>query len=371
MTTTLTQANNQWASRPADERFGSLQAMHDAAMSYRTTAAVAKIKHDALRVAASGGELILTGPKGGEATMTNWSFGQVAERAKAPAAYLKTLPAQLAAECLNLGLARHKGPDAQLLVSKNPGTGLMSARAVTSDKYSRIWNADITKRLCELEARGPWQPAPAAFDGSRGLYLGDRDMFAFLVDNERRIFEKGPGGGLSRGFFCWNSEVGDASFGIMSFLYEYVCGNHRVWGAQNINEARIIHIGHDQSAKAFQMMTVEVKKYAESSAADDELKVERARTYQIGATKDEVLDAIFKLKVPTITKKLAGEAYALAEQRVDWYGSPRSAWGYAGALTEIARDMPNANDRHALNLAGTRVTASVSSRPRSRRTGRC
>jgi hypothetical protein len=180
-------------------------------------------------------------------------------------------------------------------------------------------------------------------------------MFAFLVDNERRIFEKGPGGGLSRGFFVSNSEVGDASFQIMTFLYEYVCGNHRVWGVQNVNEARVIHIGNDQSGKAFQMMTVEVRKYAEASAADDEAKVLSARRYQIGADKDSVLDAIFKLKVPAITKKIAGEAYALAEQRVDWYGSPRTAWGYAGGLTEIARDLPNANDRHALDVAATKV----------------
>lgn len=354
MSITLTKANSQWATRPADERFGSLQAMHDAATKFRTSAAVAKIKANALRVAAEGNELVLTGPKGGNATLTNWSFGQVAEKAKAPANYLKTLPASIAADCINAGLKRADGSDHQLLLARDGGDRL-TARAVTSDKYSRIWNADITKRLLELEAKGPWQPAPAAFDGSRGLYLGDRDMFAFLVDNERRIFEKGPGGGLSRGFFTWNSEVGDASFGIMTFLYEYVCGNHRVWGVQDVNEARIIHIGRDQSAKAFEMMTVEVRKYAEASSADDEAKVLSARQYQIGASKDDVLDAIFKLKVPAITKKIATQAYDLAEQRVDWYGSPRTAWGYAGALTEIARDMPNANDRHALNLAGTRV----------------
>lgn len=352
--TTLTQANAQWSRRPADERFGSLQAMHDAAVGFRTTAAVAKIKANALRVAASGNDLVLTGPKGQEAELTNWSFGQVAAKAKAPADYMMKLPASIAADCINHGLGRADASDSQLLFARG-ADGKLTARAVTSDKYSRIWNSDITSRLLELEARGPWQPAPAAFDGSRGLYLGDRDMFAFLVDNERRIFETGPGGGLSRGFFVWNSEVGDASFGIMTFLYEYVCGNHRVWGASNVNEARIIHIGKDQSAKAFDMLTVEVKKYADASAADDEAKVLAARRYQIGASKDDVLNAIFKLKVPAITKKIAGDAYALAEKREDWYGSPRTAWGYAGALTEIARDMPNANDRHALNLAGTRV----------------
>jgi predicted transcriptional regulator of viral defense system len=103
------------------------------------------------------------------------------------------------------------------------------------------------------------------------------------------------------------------------------------------------------------MTQVEIKKYAEASVADDELKVERCRRYQIGADKLSVLDAIFKLKVPAITKTLAGRAYDLAEQRVDCYGSPRTAWGYAGGLTEIARDLPNANDRHALDTAATRV----------------
>ena len=355
MSATLTQANAQWERRPADERFGSLEAMHNAAMAFRTSATVEEIKTTALRVAAQDNDLVLIGANGDGASLTNWSFSQLANRASAPAAYLKTLPATLAAECLNTGLSR-AGDDekgAQLLLG-NP-SGKTIARAVTSDKYSRIWNADITSRLLELEARGPWQPAPAAFDGSRGLYLGDRDMFAFLVDNERRIFEKGPGGGLSRGFFVSNSEVGDASFSLMTFFYEYVCGNHRVWGAQGIAEAKIIHIGHDQASKAFDMMQVEVKKYAEASAAEDELKVERCRKYQIGANKDSVLDAIFKLKAPAITKTIAGKAYDLAEQRVDWYGSPRTAWGYAGGLTEIARDLPNASDRHQLDLAATRI----------------
>lgn len=353
--TTLTNANAQWSSRPADERFGSLQAMHDRATQARTMGAVAKIKSNALRVVADGSDLMLEGATGTRADMTNWSFGQVAERAHAPAAYLRTLPATVAAECLNIGLKRSDDDStAQVLVARK-ATSQLTARAITSDKYSRIWNCDITKRLIDLEAAGPWQPAPAAFDGSRGLYLGDRDMFAFMVDNERRIFETGPGGGLSRGFFVWNSEVGAASFGIMMFLYEYVCGNHRVWGVSNINELRVIHVGNGQDRKAFDKMTVELRRYADASASDDEAKITAARQFQIAATKDEVLDAVFALKAPALTRKVIGQAYDVAEQRVDWYGSPRSAWGLAGGLTEIARDLPNASDRHALDTAATKV----------------
>ncbi len=346
-------AHRQWASRPDDESFKSIAELHAAAMTWRTSATVEAIKANALRVAAAGDDLIL--PQFGEASMSNWAFRQICERAKAPAGYLSTLPATLAADCINDGLEnRAEDAEAMLLLGRD-GNQLSTARAITSGKYSRIWNSDITKRLLDLESEGTWKPAPAAFDGKRGLYLGERDMFAFLVDNERRIFETLPGGGLSRGFCTSNSEVGDGSYNLWTFLYEYICGNHRIWGMQNVEQVKVIHIGHDQASKAFEQMRIEVAKYAEGSASDDEAKIESMRTVELGASKNEVLDAIFKLKLSAITKKVAGDAYDLAEKRVDWYGNPRSIWGYAGALTEIARDMPNASDRQALDHAASKV----------------
>jgi hypothetical protein len=346
-------ANAQWASRPVDERFGSIADLHAAVVGFKTSATVETIKANALRVAAAGNQLIL--PAFDNAVLNSWTFKQVADRAKAPAGYLATLPALLAADCVNDGLVnRAEEADAQLLFGRD-AQGRLTARAVTSGKYSRIWNADITSRLVDLEQDGVWRPAPAAFDGSRGLYAGERDMFAFLVDNDRRIFESAPGGGLSRGFCVSNSEVGDGAFNLWTFFYEYICGNHRIWGEAGVEQTKVIHIGNNQASKAWDMLRVEVTKYAEASAADDEAKIERMMAVEIGATKDEVLDAIFKLKLSAITKTVAGDAYKLAEQRVDWYGSPRSVWGYAGALTEIARDMPFAADRNALDVAASKV----------------
>ena len=183
-----------------------------------------------------------------------------------PRSAAASLAPTLAADCLNAGLPEADG-DARLLLNGD-ASGHMTARAITSDRYSRIWNADITARLLDLEAGGVWQPAPAAFDGSRGLYLGDRDMFAFMVDNERRIFETLPGGGLSRGFFAWNSEVGAASFGIMTFLYEYVCGNHRVWGAKQVSEVRLRHVGEGLDHRAFSTLRATLINYANTSASE-------------------------------------------------------------------------------------------------------
>ena len=347
---TLTKAHTEWSKRPADERFSSVQDMHDRALyiryASRTTSPTAINK---LRAIVDGDNVRLQGSSGATVAFNHWSFGQLATRAEAPASYVRNLPAELSAACLNDGLARAEG-DGQLLINSDT----MTARAITSPKYSRIWNSEITSRLLDLEASGPWQPAPAAFDGSRGLYLGDRDMFAFMVDNERRIFESLPGGGLGRGFFLWNSEVGAASVGVCTFLYEYVCGNHRVWGASEVKELRIRHVGGDLDNRAFGKFRAELTEYANSSAADDELRIQRMRDKTIGATKQDVIDAIFS-RFPKLGKRTTIAAADLAEVRADWYGNPRSVWGIAGAITEIARDMPNASDRDELNRIGSKV----------------
>jgi hypothetical protein len=362
--TVLTKANRQWAIRPADERFASLQAMFDAANDCAVSAAVAKIKADALRVVAVDDAVKVVGTEGRQADFTNWSFGQLASRVGAPAGYLASLPAPLAAECLNTGLAglqlqnsvaadgESSAHDSKALFDRRNG---LTLRALTSDRYSRIWDVDVIRRLMALESAGPWQPAPAAFDGSRGLYRGDRDMFAFLVDSERRIFEQAPGGGLSRGFFTWNSEVGAAAFGIASFLYEYVCGNHRVWGVQGLTEFRVVHIGKGADGKAWNALACELTRYAESSAGDDEARIASAKRFTLGATKDEVLDTVFAIRSPLLTRKTIGAAYDRAEEHADWYGSPRSAWGLAGGLTELGRDAVNADTRRAIDTAAGKI----------------
>jgi len=358
--TVLMQATNQWSSRPADERFKSLADLNAAVMHHRAVAVEApNVNLGECRITTElddiGGRVIpvFEGPTGKTARFTHHSFGQLCRRIGAPAAYLRTLPAGLASSNVNNGLqkieARDNGEGDNLLFAQN---GSLVLRAALSPSYTRIWNSDITSRLIRLTEQAPeWQPAPVAFDGSRGLYASDKDMFAFLVDNDRRIFETLPGGGLGRGFFVSNSEVGDASFRVTTFYYEYICGNHRVWGASGVSEIRIPHIGNADE-RAFAKLSVELRKYADSTVGEDEAKVESMRRYELGATKDEVLDAVFNLGV---TKRLAAQTLALAEQREDWYGSPRSVWGFTGALTEIARDLPNADERVALERQAGKI----------------
>jgi len=351
--TTLMKANSQWSNRAPDERFDSIEAMHAQALLYQAQAKEFSIKSPrvlAKAIDVSDGEIVLNNKNATrQARLTNWSFGQLCKEAEAPPSYLSRLPAPLAKECLQTGLMNAPDDECKIMFRENGGVQL---RALNSPRYSRIWNADITKRLVDLKSRGTWQEAPAAYDGSRGQYLGDRDMFAFFVDNNRRIFERAPGGGLSRGFFAWNSEVGYASFGVMMFMYQHICGNHIVWEASNISEIRVRHVG-DANSRGFQNLMVQVRKYAEGSATEDEARIEAAHTYKLGTTQDEVLARLFGLNLAP--KKTMEAAYDVACKHEDWYGDPRSAWAVSSGITQIARDLPNADARVALDRVGAKV----------------
>lgn len=365
--TTLMQAFNQWASRPADERFSSLESLITAVRSVRERARTSKhVNLAQCEVTTLDETPMLRSPSGVIADMTHHAFGQLCRLVEAPAHYLRTLPAALAADNLNLGLCRLPESadadtmafDATLLVDMQDAGAATPARRIRqfcSEKYGRIWNLDVALRLQRLTHERPeWQPAPAAFDGSRGLYASDEDMFCFMVDNDRRIFESLPGGGLGRGFFVSNSEVGAGSFTVTTFLYEYVCGNHRVWGAKGVKELRIPHLGNADE-KAFRSLTIELTKYADSSASYDEELIRRARAKIFGATKDEVLDAVFGLRIDGMSRKMIAAGFDRAVEREDRYGDPTSAWALAGGITELSQEKPNAKDRTTLDRAAGKL----------------
>lgn len=373
----LFKAHAQWKSRPVDERFKSVQEMHGAVTEYRNSAVGATMPYNDLRVEAVNGEVKLVGKSGTPATLTHWSMGQLSQRAGAPAHYLRSLPAELAVKNLNHGLeARNDANDqAQLLFHQN---GSLILRAATSEVYDRIWNNDITGRLIRLQENNPNWTNPMAYkvlapgtDGQwptmsqqmerAGLYASDHDMFAFLVD-ESKTLEGGPQG-LNRGFFVWNSEVGASSFGFMAFLYDRVCGNNIVWGATDVQEFRIRHTA-GASDKAFGQLAVELKKYSESATGQIETMIKQAKAYELGATKEDVLDRLFglaaKLKTPELNKTRLTQAVELAEQRTERYGNPYSMWGVVSGLTEASQWLSHTDDRVKIDKAAGKLLKTIS-----------
>lgn len=372
----ITSAHAQWANRPADQRFWTLNDLHAAVKNHRACAAEASLDMADLRVEAIDGRVEISGRAGTHAEITNFAFGQLSARAGAPAAYLQSLPATLAVQNINHGLkARADHGPARLLLHKNGG---YYARAITSEKYSRIWNDSIAEKLLQLQDQGwvappayvPWNgcegietriatAADAALSltikpgmtiAPAGLYASFEDMFVFLVQ-PGKVIADGSASGLMRGIIVWNSEVGKSTFGMQSFYFRGVCGNHIIWDAEDVKELRMRHVGLTDG-RAFRNLEIELRTYANGSATLMEAKIENARTFQIANTTPEaVIDFVFAKKI--LSRADARKAFDAVQPEID--GAPNTAWGFAQGVTRISQNEQNADKRMELDRAAGKV----------------
>lgn len=277
---TITEASRQWATRPAEERFISLPEMHARLVYQRAISRAAVVSSRRLRAVPADDNrgLLVEGPNGHGYAPTHWAFGQAANLVGAPGAYLRDLPAPLAADCLNYGFqVERDAQDVGVLLTKN-GTGEL--RAMTGPRYGRIWNSDVVAALMDRfgdGATGPWR-VPGVFGklvevdrSSTTLFASDRDLFVFLADEQNRIElpdrRDGATGSLARGFFVSNSETGAGALRVKTFLFDYVCANRIVWGAHELDE---ISIRHTASApdRFLEEVTPALLAYSQSSAAN-------------------------------------------------------------------------------------------------------
>lgn len=377
--TSLMAASRQWAERPADQRFWTLQELLDRTKMYAEQCVVKPVPLGACEVITAGEDLRLAGPEGGEAEFMHYSFGQVASLAQAPASYLRTLPAQLAADNLNHGLMRLEGTQS-LMFHKNGGLHL---RCVTSDKYARIWNWEVAELALALQENDGWVTPPARPCGiagvpvrkatqsdvlvktahpelgirvgddisPAGLYASDHDLFIFQV-NEDAAIDAGDGETMYRGVFWRNSEVGECKWRGTFFLYDSVCGNHIVWGAKVLAEIAITHTG--SARERFAEAMASVNSYICHAASEDEARIRAAKQKVIGAGKDDIVKLVFRPAIG-LSKRECEDSYVLAVRHADSHGGdPHTAWGYAAGVTRLSQGK-YADDRDRMDRAAGRI----------------
>lgn len=350
---TLMQASAQWSSRPDDERFVSLidlqaycQGQKDASRAIvATTRNVEALATDRTDPAAGLLVNVSDGNRSGTTAPTNFAFGQLAQRAGAPVSYLKSLPAALAADCINCGLLQREVAEVGTLV--RVGDDSAELAAVTGPNYGRIWNADIAGGLVKLfgdGVSGSWR-VPGEFGkrvavnkSNTTLYAGDRNMFVFLANEDDKVElpnrRNGEAGELSRGFFMWNSEVGDCTFGIGTFYFDYVCMNRIVWGAQEYHEVKIRHT-KGAPVRFLEQVRPILHNLSQASASPIISAIEAARL----ARKDDMKEWLAKRFAPGLAER--ADKRHLAEE-----GRPiESLWDATVALTALARDIPFQDER--------------------------
>ena len=354
-------AHREWASRPPDERYQSVQALYDAARARRLRTEERTIDAGTLRTAAVADDaLVIHDATGRSAALTHWSFEQLAGIAGGPPRYLRSLPAAIASDAINVGLRRHAREQHQLFAERaDPWT----VHAVTSPRYARVHHDELAARVLDLQALHPAWSLPLGYkDGDvgaervpSGAYLGDRDMFLFLVDGNRDLDDPTDvsHAGLFRGFILRNSDVGAAALTLDVFLFRRVCGNHIIWGFQHVTGFRRRHVGASiQDAWTTSLASVRAALDAEASV--DRVVLLRATSQELGATRDAVLETV--LQRLDVSQAQAAEAYTLAEQHET---NPRSVWGYVQGLTRLSQRTPWQDGRFALDRAASRLLTTV------------
>lgn len=357
---TLMQANRQWSSRPADERFVSLLDMRDHFDHVRQLSREVVVPSRRLHIMpeADNHGLQVVGPNGHAYAPSHWAFGQLAALAEAPAGYMRTLPSPIAADCLNYGLQfKRQIEDVGVLLQKN-GDSVM--RAATGPRYGRIWNSDILHPLVKVVGdgiSGDWRvpgefgKAVAVDKGNTTLFAGDRDCFIFLADEQHRIEvpnrRNGAPGSLARGFFIWNSEVGSSTFGLATFLFDYVCCNRIVWGATEYKELKIRHTvsAPDKFLEEIQPALVS---YSEGKASTVVEAVKAAQDARLGDKLDDFLAARFSKRQVTAIKA----AHDLEEGR-----PMETLWDVTTGVTAYAKGIKWQDERVALERAAGDIMA--------------
>lgn len=386
-------ASNQWATRPADERFWTVEDAQAACLAYATTAVEKPLTLQADSITHDGHNILIGVGDENPATMTNWGFGQLAKIASAPAGYLRSLPAGVAVDCLKAGILKGGESKEQSVMFHKNGTNIL--RSVTSTIYKRIWNHEVFGRLVNLQESGwkvpPGRVSPMGDDRARpatkadvlrvkstgggqsvkvgdmiapaGIYASDHDMFCFMINEDNRI-EDGSDGGLSRGFFIQNSEVGAAALKVNCFQYRHVCGNHIVWDATNVINVTLRHVGEVMTKFESEALPA-LDKYLKASAKEETARVARARKLSLGKDETEVIATVYKALAGNrrgginsgLNVKMITDAIQMCRENEATDGDPFTCWGFVNGFTRLSQLTGFADDRDFMDRAAAAVLA--------------
>lgn len=342
----------EWRTRPADERFSTLKELHAVSLARRQASVESRVQLKDFKFQPVGKDVVLNH---GDVSVlpTHWSFGQMCDYLDLPAWHERKLPAELVAA--ELAWAMNHSERAELMMTWANGEKPGLVRSFTTPMYGQLWDHQVVEWLLtatENESNG-WHRPPAITDDKypSGIYGGDRNMFAFMVNDEHRL-DDGSEKGLGRGFFCWNSEVKQMSFGFQSFLYRYICGNHIVWGAQEVKSLRMIHLGPGFKDRAGAALKEVLDGYLALPMDQDQKVIDAARKFQVAGKVDDIFPLLTSKRIHFPVK----DAKAIVATAVEAGTDPTNLWDLVNAATMFSQkrtshtDERNEFDRRAARL---------------------
>lgn len=337
--------NEQWRNRPADERFLSLTDLQAHTNHIRSHSNAKVVASRSISADVQDGKLVLVGPSGNPAVPTHWAFGQLASRAGAPAGYLRDLPNELAADCLNYGLhVNREVEDVGLLLYKNGGPAMI--HAVTGPNYGRIWNNAIADVLVDTfgDGRTGAFRVPGEFGkqveitkDNTTIYASDRDMVVFLADEDKsgeiEGRRDGKRGRFSTGFAIGNSDVGGGRLWIARFLFDYICCNRIIWGMQDLEEFSVRHTASAPHRFKSEIVPA-IQEVAKSNVSLAEARIHAAQQHKLDS-----LSAFLKSRKYTNAQVSAIKAAHKSDEGIELGDDNYSVWDAVVAATAYARSL--------------------------------
>ena len=277
------------------------------------------------------------------------AHGQIADKTGIPLKYYKRMlndQPELLARNVNTWFRQE--PETRMLRTLD-GT----ARAMLSDRYRRIDNAEIAEAVLPLIADMPGATVESCELTDRRMYL--------KVLNPRVQAEIAKGDVVQSGLLISNSEVGCGSVSVMPLIYRLVCSNGMIAADSG---QRKFHIGRVNESgdnyQVFRSVTIEAEDKAFILKLQDIVRA-TADTIQferIASVMKIAADAkITSQDVPKAVH-LASKAFGLTETEGKGVlghlirGADLSLYGLANAVTREAQDVQNYDRSTELEMTG-------------------
>jgi hypothetical protein len=156
---------------------------------------------------------------------------------------------------------------------------------------------------------------------------------------------------IYKGVIISNSEVGASALKIKKFLFREMCGNHIICDASEVVDVSVRHVGGARGK--WSAYFAAIHKYANESVSDLEAKIAASKVKLIGATKEEVLDALFGKRGIGISRKTLEASYDAVNREQD--GDPNSVWGFVQGVTRHSQTLEHTDKRTELDAAAGKI----------------
>lgn len=336
---TLNRASDQLFERSPDERFGSLAELRDHCSGEKRFSTDHWRPPQKLRPQVIGDEMTVSLGGGENLRLSDWSFSQMCRLAGVSKETINRLTPETASRALRETLPTGEKPLQLLTTGK-------SIRSLHGVSYTRLWNDDLLSVVSEFAS--DFQPPQVGMNGATGLYCGEQDLFAFMIDPTGWIEIEGEA--FAPGFFVWNSEVGRRSLGIQTFWFQAVCQNHIVWDAVEVVEFTRKHTAKVGDGLSEIRRLIERLVVKRDERRDGFVKVvSTAMKQSLGSDADDVLKTLAKEGIP---RGLAAKATQLAQE-----SGRLSIFSIVDALTRLAQEVRYAGDRVEIDAKAAALLA--------------